>query len=264
MNKMPIDPYIDSKTGILKNLYNISDKNLLCSIEAEITGANLKLIGKEPIKGDFNFKHLCTIHEAIFQDIYEWAGCQRTINIEKPEEALGGLSVQYTECDEIQREASIILSKMRDISWDKLTLDQKSVEFSQCMADLWKVHPFREGNTRTVVTFCCDFADSRGFGLNRQLFKDNSEFLRRALVAASAKFTDLGDLSKPEFLRRIVKDGMEQGEFERQKEQDKPEEKQGKETMDDWKKEIAREKEKDKGSIESGTEKSHSKSSKER
>lgn len=262
--KSYIDPYIDRNSGVLKNKCGTTDKNKLYKIESDYTILRLSEIAEKPIVGDFNFKHLCTIHEAIFQDIYEWAGCQRTINIEKPEEALGGLSVQYTECDEIQREASIILSKMRDIPWDKLTLDQKSVEFSQCMADLWKVHPFREGNTRTVVTFCCDFADSRGFGLNRQLFKDNSEFLRRALVAASAKFTDLGDLSQPEHLRKIVKDGMEQGEFKRQKEQDKPEEKQGKETMDGWKKEIAREKEKDKGSIKSGTEKSHSKSSKER
>lgn len=223
MKKIQGDPYINRETGILKNLINIADKDELHKAEAVLTGIRMKELIETPVKGDFNFKHLCTIHEAIFQDIYEWAGCQRTINIEKPEEALGGLSVQYTECDEIQREASIILSKMRDIPWDKLTLDQKSVEFSQCMADLWKVHPFREGNTRTVVTFCCDFADSRGFGLNRQLFKDNSEFLRRALVAASAKFTDLGDLSQPEHLRKIVKDGMEQGEFKRQKEQDKPE-----------------------------------------
>lgn len=94
-----------------------------------------------------------------------------------------------------------------------MPLEQRAVEFSRYMADLWKVHPFREGNTRTTVTFCCDFAESRGFGIDRKLFKNNSAFLRTALVVASAKFSDsLGDRSQPEHLYRIVKDGMERWE----------------------------------------------------
>lgn len=80
------------------------------------------------------------------------------------------------------------------------------------MAELWKVHPFREGNTRTTITFCCDFADSRGFCIDRDLFKKNSIYFRKALVAASAKFSDLGDLSKPEYLIQIIKDGIQRGE----------------------------------------------------
>ena len=58
---------------------------------------------------------------------------------------------------------------MHSIEWDKLNLDERVVEFSTCLSDLWKVHPFREGNTRTAVTFCCDFAESKGFGLDRNL-----------------------------------------------------------------------------------------------
>jgi len=56
---------------------------------------------------------------------------------------------------------------------------------------IWKIHPFREGNTRTTICFFCDFAESKGFPLNRELFKDNSLYFRRALVAASAIFKDL-------------------------------------------------------------------------
>lgn len=85
------------------------------------------------------------------------------------------------------------------------------------MAELWKVHPFREGNTRTTVTFCCDFAESKGFGLDRGLFKDNSQYMRDALVAATAKFSDIGDYSKPNYLYTIVKDGMERGAKLREK-----------------------------------------------
>lgn len=236
--KANIDPYIDKKTGNLKNILGITDAEQLKEAEANFTGLAIREISVNPVKGRFDFSHLCKVHEAIFKDIYEWAGSQRTINIEKAEEALGGLSVEYTQCDEIQREAGIILSKMNGIQWEKLSLDQKAIEFSDCMAALWKVHPFREGNTRTTVTFCCDFAESKGFGLKRELLKDNSVYLRRALVAASAKFGDLGDLSRPEFLRKIIKDSMEQGEAGHRRNNEK-------ESMSDWKKEIDREKEKD-------------------
>jgi len=65
-----------------------------------------------------------------------------------------------------------------------------------------------EGNTRTVITFCCDFAEKNGFPLNRELFKDNSQYVRRALVAASAVFHDLGDLSQPQHLFQITLDAI--------------------------------------------------------
>lgn len=213
MKRVYVDPYINRQTGTLKNLFGITDNEELRRTEAEITGLAIRKLNTNPIKGNFDFAHLCKIHEKIFEKIYEWAGTQRIIDIEKPERALGGLSIEYSPCDDIQRNASMILTNMKKVDWGGLSLEQRAVEFSRYMADLWKVHPFREGNTRTTVTFCCDFAESRGFGLDRKLFKDNSEFLRTALVAASAKFSDsLGDRSQPEHLYRIVKDSMEKWE----------------------------------------------------
>ena len=212
MKNMYIDPYINRQTGTLKNLLGISDSDKLSIAEAKITGVTIRELNKNHVKGDFDFTHLCMVHEKIFGDIYEWAGSQRIINIEKPERALGGLSIEYSHCDEIRRNASMILTDMKKVDWEGLPLEHKASEFSKYMADLWKVHPFREGNTRTTVTFCCDFAESRGFGLDRKLFRDNSEYVRTALVAASAKFSDIGDKSQPEHLYRIVKDGMERWE----------------------------------------------------
>ena len=213
MKKAYVDPYINRQTGILKNNLGITDNEELRKTESEITGVAMRQLSQIPVQGDFTFAHLCKIHEKIFGDIYEWAGSQRIIDIEKPEKALGGLSVEYSPCDDVQRDSSIILTNMKKVSWQSLSLDQKAAEFSRYMADLWKVHPFREGNTRTTVTFCCDFAESRGFGLDRGLFKDNGEYTRTALVAASAKFSDgLGDRSQPEYLIRIIKDAMERGE----------------------------------------------------
>ena len=216
--KVSVDQYIDRKIGILKNKDGIKDKEELDKLEADYTSISLKQLTLNPVKGNFNFDHLCKIHSCIFEKIYEWAGSPRIIDIEKEEDVLGGLSIQYSEHGHIKEDAEKVIQKMHSIEWDKLNLDERVVEFSTCLSDLWKVHPFREGNTRTAVTFCCDFAESKGFGLDRNLFKDNGKFMRNALVASAAKFSDIGDYSKPEYLHRIVKDGMEKWETEKRKE----------------------------------------------
>lgn len=206
-----IDPYIYSGTEILINKFNIRDKVDIEAREADYVSARMRAITIEPVDGCFDFEHLCAIHGYIFQDIYDWAGQIRTVPMEKYEPVLGGLSIEYAEPDKIEQETTTVLNKLKSIEWDKLDLDHKAESFSQLTAALWKVHPFREGNTRTVITFCCQFADCQGFPLDTALFKDHSVFVRTALVAASAQFKDLGDRSQPQHLIQIVRDAMEHG-----------------------------------------------------
>ncbi len=82
------------------------------------------------------------------------------------------------------------------------------MQFSDSLAKLWKVHTFREGNTRTTITFCCQFADEIGLNPNRELFEQNAQYFRTALVAYNAVFDDIGDISKPEYLIKIVEDAL--------------------------------------------------------
>lgn len=203
------DPYLYPNTEILINKFAIKDNNELNSLEADFTSSRLKDIIQNGIPGDFNLEHLLKFHYTIFQDIYDWAGETRTIDIEKPEPALGGISIEYSQFENIKPDVISILSKMNSIKWDKLGIEETAIIFSKNMAELWKVHPFREGNTRTIITFCCHYAEKEGFPIDTDLLKDNSDYVRNALVAASAVFHDLGDKSNPEYLVRIIKDAME-------------------------------------------------------
>lgn len=207
-----LDPYLYSGTNILKNKFNIKNQDDLEEMEAEYTSFRLKQIAENKLQGNYDFKHFCEFHKWIFQDIYDWAGVPRTINMYKPEKVLGGISVEYAEAENIKEVASTVLNNMKNIRWNELSLDEKSETFSKCMAELWKVHSFREGNTRTVITFCCQFAESQGFPLDRELFEKNSVYVRSSLVAGSAFFSDLGDKSNIEYLKKIVKDSIEKGE----------------------------------------------------
>ncbi|MCL2598076.1 MAG: Fic family protein [Paludibacter sp.] len=203
------DPYLYPDVEILINNFEERNEQRLAEIEGSYTAFRLRQLCDKPYVGLFDFDHLCQIHQFIFQDIYQWAGQPRIINIEKAEAALGGISIEYSDVRDITNHATAVCEKMNGISWKLLHIDEIAEHFSKFMAALWKVHPFREGNTRTVVTFCCDFAEQNGFRLNRELFKDNSVYVRRALVAASATFSDMGDLSQPQYLIRIVRDSIE-------------------------------------------------------
>lgn len=79
-------------------------------MEAEYTSIRLAelVIGESASR--FDFASLCDRHYYIFQDIYEWAGKIkiRIINIEKPEPALGGISIEYSDCFDIEKDAAYV------------------------------------------------------------------------------------------------------------------------------------------------------------
>lgn len=96
------DPYLYPNTEILINKFDIKDIDTLNNMEADFTSSRLKDIIQNGIKGDFSLKHLLKFHYTIFQDIYHWAGQIRTINIEKPEPALGGIYIEYSDVLQLQ------------------------------------------------------------------------------------------------------------------------------------------------------------------
>lgn len=202
------DPYVYPGTGVLKNILDIRDRKRLDDAEADYVSLRLRELAERPLPGDYDFAHLARMHAYIFQDIYEWAGKIRTVNMEKEEPALGGLSIEYSDKDKIKNDLSRALEKMVLRPWEELFLDERVKYFSEDLAAIWKVHGFREGNTRLAVTFCCQFIESHGIPIDRTIFEKHSTYVRTALVAFSAVFHDLGDLSKKEYLERIIRDSL--------------------------------------------------------
>lgn len=205
------DPYLYPGSDVLKNRADIREEQALKDMEADYVIYRLSEIAEDDSGSRFDFKALCDLHYRIFQDVFEWAGKPRIINIEKAEVVLGEISIEYSDCFDIARDAGQILDEMNRFSWMEVSFDEIVERFSDFMARLWRVHPFREGNTRTVVTFCSMFIEAQGIYIESDLFKDNATYMRDALVAANAIFSDLGDLRKPEYLYRIVRDALEQG-----------------------------------------------------
>ncbi len=202
------DPYLYDDTPVLRNKLGIRDQKLLDQAEADYVVYRLKDLALNPLRGNYHSGHLLKMHGYIFQDLFEWAGRPRTIPIYKEEDVLGGQSIEYSNPANIADDIHYALLNMREKDWLNMTQKEQSLEFCDSLARLWKIHPFREGNTRTTITFCCQFADEKGFPLNRKLFEENSMYVRTALVAYNAFFSDGADFSKKEYLERIVYDAL--------------------------------------------------------
>lgn len=200
------DPYLYDDVPILKNKFNIKDLEKLEAAEADITFIKLLSIDKLNQGQKLDFNYVKAIHKHIFEDIYPFAGEPRTVQIYKAEPILGGDTIRYSPPSEIQKGAENVLSNMADIKWMELNLEDRSREFSRNIASLWQVHAFREGNTRTTMTFACHFADKHGFPLDKQLFRENASYVRNALVKASdGMYADL------QYLHNIMRDSMNLG-----------------------------------------------------
>ncbi len=77
------DRYCYPHSNVLRNKLGITDAEKLQIAEREITSLRIARAKIEPVKGDFDLKHLQRIHHYIFSDIYEWAGELRWVNIAK-------------------------------------------------------------------------------------------------------------------------------------------------------------------------------------
>ena len=203
------DPYLFEDNDVLKNKLGIINQELLEQAEADYVVFRMKEIALEPLPGDYHTEHFFRMHEYIFQDLYEWAGKPRTISIYKEEDVLGGMSVEYSDPFDIVTDVHHVLHDMRKKAWKSMNKETLAKEICESLAKLWKIHPFREGNTRTTITFCCQFLDEIGVVINRQLFEQNARYVRTALVAYNAYFADGNNYSKKEYLEKIVFDSLE-------------------------------------------------------
>ena len=121
----------------------------------------------------------------------------------KYEEVLGGDTVRYAHPASIKKE---LAATMKEIGKLKRTGENdRDIVFRivRITAAIWQTHPFREGNTRTVIVFAVLLAKHLGFDVDSELFKVHSSYVRNALVWASQ-----GIYSKYEYLERIFFDAI--------------------------------------------------------
>ena len=121
----------------------------------------------------------------------------------KSEPILNGMSVAYTHFKDIQKQLSYINQKYMSLNWRDLSKEIFVHKFTRMLTEIWKVHPFREGNTRTVSAFGFLFLKQYGYSYNAELIKKHAKYFRNALVMAS-----LNEYAEYDYIDNIMKDAI--------------------------------------------------------
>ena len=151
-----VDKYVYPGTNVLINLFDCHDGLELEKLEALSTGANLAWLQLHPISGSFDFKHLKDIHHFIFQDIYEWAGKVRTVDI--------GKNNLFCRTQFIDAYAESVFSVFFKSCYESRNEKERFIPiFAKYYADMNALHPFREGNGRAQREFARELCLECGF-----------------------------------------------------------------------------------------------------
>jgi cell filamentation protein len=138
------DPYVYKGTTVLKNRLGIRDQGTLEAFEVEMS----TLRAEEPLPiGRFDAAHYRKIHRFLFRDVYQWAGCYRTVRIAKGQNVFcypEHISVQMNKLFEGLSHGELLRTNEFPL------FAQRAASF---LGTLNAIHPFREGNGRTQLAF---------------------------------------------------------------------------------------------------------------
>ena len=168
---------------VLRNRLGLRDAVVLDFHEREIVAQR---IAEGAPTGDFDLRHQRAIHRHLFQDVYDWAGELRTVEIAK-----GGSQFQF------QR---FIGAGMADVHrrlvgrtyLEGLDLDEFAREAGVVIGDVNYVHPFREGNGRTQLLYLEQLAIRAGHPLSIRLL-DRDQWMDASQASHGGDYARMAD-----------------------------------------------------------------------
>jgi cell filamentation protein len=122
--------------------------------------------------------------------------------------ALNGLSMRYYPFYEIDENVEDALLSIRHVKLSDLSHEEKVNYLTDVIAKLWLIHPFRECNTRTLVSFIYQYCNASSIDFDANLLFKHMEYFRKSLVAST--FEDELLLKKPDksYTLKIMRDAI--------------------------------------------------------
>ena len=186
---MTDDPYVYPGTRILRNKLDIRDAGMLDLAERRLT----TIRARQGIpRGDFDLRHLKAIHHHLFQDVYDWAGQVRSVEISKGESQFQFR--QYIETGMADVHRRLIEAEFLG----GLNRSAFAARVGKIIGDVNYVHPFREGNGRTQLQYLKLLAARAGHSL------DLAKIDAAGWLAASKD----AHLARYDLMARVVHDAL--------------------------------------------------------
>ncbi len=125
------------------------------------------------------------LHKRIFDGVYLHAGKIRDVELTKREWVLNGDTVEYELSCMIEKSLAYDFDRERQFKYKGLSENAFVEHFASFISGIWQIHPFREGNTRSVALFAIKYLRSMRHEVTNDLFAAKSWFFRNALVRAN-------------------------------------------------------------------------------
>ncbi|MBQ8921109.1 MAG: Fic family protein [Oscillospiraceae bacterium] len=170
-------------TTVLINRFHIQDQKKLSTVEQKLVTSLAAQLEAETVFEHVDFAYYKGLHKALFGDLYDWAGTVRTIPISKK-------GTVFCPAEEISGIAEARFLRLKQQNY--LTgLDDKAFleELTGLYDDLNLLHPFRDGNGRTLRLFITLLVKNTG---RRALFgRCDANLLASAAIQAAQGKKDL-------------------------------------------------------------------------
>lgn len=163
---------------------------------------------------NFNPTELSIIHQRLFSGVFKHAGKIRDYDMIKDEWVLKGDTVIYAPCETIKPALEYDFEKEKNFSYKDLSLDESIKNICRFTSNIWQVHPFCEGNTRTTAVFIIKYLRTFGFDINDDVFAKHSWYFRNALVRANYKNFEKNIFEDITFLEKFFYNLLTNSDYE--------------------------------------------------
>jgi cell filamentation protein len=158
-----VDPYLDPRTGLLRNLVGADTDADLVAAEGALVFTRAVQLHDQPPKPTGDLAELQAIHRHLFQDLFDWAGTLRTVDIRKNTEG----AEFFLPVSLIERASAYVAEQLHaDNNLKGMSRDQFIDRLAHHYDELNYLHPFREGNGRTQRVFWSRIARDAGWQLD--------------------------------------------------------------------------------------------------
>lgn len=130
----------------------------------------------------FSPMELSRIHGFLFKGILPHAGQFRTYNITKNQWILDGETIEYGSAGSLMKLLTFDFAEEKKFDYSAVSSTEAIRHIVRFISDIWQIHAFGEGNTRTTAVFLIKYLRSFGFVVNNESFEKHSWFFRNALV----------------------------------------------------------------------------------
>lgn len=186
-----LDPYIYPGTSILRNRLGIFDSSKLDRIERRLVADR---IAEGVPTGAFDLTHLRAIHRHLFQDVYDWAGELRTVEIFK-----GGNQFQFRQYIQTGM-ADVHRRLVRAGFLERLPVGEFAREAGIIIGDINYIHPFREGNGRTQAQYLKQLGERAGHRIDLKRL-DPIVWIEASKASHSADYKLMADVIRGAIIR---------------------------------------------------------------